>query len=67
MIFTKRRNATPGNLIKRVGGHRGGEVALIVAMGADKYQVILQNWIRIRYLRLGDYEWVKREGLEIIT
>tara|TARA_R110000824_G_scaffold358387_3_gene545924 strand:+ start:245 stop:448 length:204 start_codon:yes stop_codon:yes gene_type:complete len=67
MIFTKRTNATPGNLIRRIGGHRGGEVALIVAMGSDKYQAILQNWVRIRYLRLGDYEWVRREGLEIIT
>ncbi len=67
MIFTKRTNITPGNLIKRIGGTRGGEVALVVGLGADKYQVILRNWVRIRYLRLGDYEWLRQEGLEIIT
>jgi len=67
MRLTTRKNVTAGNLIKRVGGHRGGEVALVVALGADKYQVILRNWVRIRYLRLGDYEWVQQEGLEIIT
>jgi hypothetical protein len=67
MIFTKRTNITPGNLIKRIGSPRGGETALVVGLGADKYQVILRNWVRIRYLRLGDYEWVRQEGLEIIT
>jgi hypothetical protein len=67
MIFTKRTNITPGNLIKRIGSPRGGEVAVVVGLGTDKYQVILRNWVRIRYLRLGDYEWVRQEGLEIIT
>tara|TARA_R110002020_G_scaffold5697_2_gene23410 strand:- start:1477 stop:1680 length:204 start_codon:yes stop_codon:yes gene_type:complete len=67
MILTKRKKVMTGNLIKRVGGHRRGEVALVVGLGADKYQVILRNWVRIRYLSLGDYEWVQKEGLEIIT
>ena len=61
------KNISAGDLIKRSRGHRCGQVALVVAEGADRYQVILRNWVRIQYLSLGDYEWVRKEAVEIIS
>ena len=70
MILKEGEAITLGDLIKRTRGRRKGQIALVIALGAprgDKYQAILRNWVRIQYLSLGDYEWVQKEGLEIIT
>ena len=67
MILKEARAITPGDLIERTRGHRSGQTALVIASGADKYQVILRNWLRIRYLKLGDYEWVQKDGVERLS
>jgi hypothetical protein len=67
MILKEAEAITPGDLIKRTHGHRSGQIALVIAGGADRYQVILRNWVRVQYLSLGDYEWVKKEAVEIIS
>ena len=67
MILKEVQAITPGDLIERTRGHRSGQIALVIASGADKYQVILRNWLRIQYLELGDYEWVKKEGVHPVS
>tara|TARA_R110002051_G_C8551693_1_gene472792 strand:- start:180 stop:392 length:213 start_codon:yes stop_codon:yes gene_type:complete len=67
VILQEVRKISAGDLIKRSCGHRRGQIALVIAEGADKYQVILRNWIRIQYISRGDYEWVKKEAVEILT
>ena len=64
MILKELQAITPGDLIKRTRGHRTGQIALVIASGADKYQVILRKWLRIQYLKLGDYEWVQKDGVQ---
>jgi hypothetical protein len=67
MILKEVQAITPGDLIERTRGHRSGQIALVIAAGADKYQVILRNWLRIQYLKLGDYEWVQKDGVARVS
>ena len=62
-----KNNINTGDLIKKKSGHRRAQGAVVVAEGADQYQTVLANWIRIRYLDTGAYEWVKKHGVELIT
>lgn len=67
MILKETRVITPGDLIERTQGHRAGQIALVIALGGAMGQDVLHNWVRIQYLKLGDYEWVQKDGLEKIT
>jgi len=67
MILKEVQTITPGDLIERTRGHRSGQIALVTASGTDKYQVILRNWLRIQYLKLGDYEWVQKDGVARVS
>ena len=58
------KNINTGDLVKKTSGHLQGEAGLVVAMGADEYQTVLADWIRIRYLNSGGYEWIKKHGVE---
>ena len=56
-----------GDLIKRTAGPGRGKVGIVVALGANEYQAILSNWVRVRYVADSGYEWIQKSGVELIT
>jgi len=56
-----------GDLIKKVAGHRRGQLGTVVAEGADETQTILVNWLRIQYTKDGGYEWIQKPGIELFV
>ena len=56
-----------GDLIKKVGAPRRGQLGIVVAEGADETQTILANWVRIQYTEDGGYEWIQKPGIELFV
>ena len=63
----RKKDINIGDMIKKAANPGSGSRGLVVAEGANQNQTILANWIRVRYVDGGGYEWIQKHGVELIT
>ena len=61
-----KKSITIGNLVKKTSAPGEGRLGVVIAQGADQTQTILADWVRIRYIIGGGYEWIKKSAIELI-
>ena len=67
MVLKGKKDINIGDLIKKAQGPATDRVALVVKLGADNKQAILANWVRVRYVDNGGYEWIQKHGIKLMT